>query len=182
MKAKPASMSAKKKTSTRSAPLPPEKIAISAESPGASLKAGRVRKNFGRKHGRRGEKTVQTKNRRQAGRPQNRSHRRNPRPSHLHPPQKERGPVDSAGRRCTRTAARQRAGREIFPRPDAAAAEFPDGGIRTARSLWHQKTFSHRARSALALRPLGSHARAAVEIERAVLRRPSRRADLRAED
>ena len=46
MKAKPASMSAKKKTTTRSAPLPPEKIAISAESSGASPKAGQSRKTL----------------------------------------------------------------------------------------------------------------------------------------
>ncbi len=46
MKAKPASMSAKKKTTTRSAPLPPEKITISAESSGTSPKAGQSGKTL----------------------------------------------------------------------------------------------------------------------------------------
>ena len=46
MKAKPASMSAKKKTTTRPASLPPEKIAIPAESSGASPEAGQSRKTL----------------------------------------------------------------------------------------------------------------------------------------
>jgi uncharacterized protein len=46
MKVKPASMSAKKKTTTRSAPLPPEKITASDESPGTSPKSGRSKKTL----------------------------------------------------------------------------------------------------------------------------------------
>jgi uncharacterized protein len=46
MKAKPAPMSAKKKTATRPVPSPPEKTATSAESPGTPSEAGRAKKTF----------------------------------------------------------------------------------------------------------------------------------------
>jgi hypothetical protein len=46
MKAKPAPMSAKKKTATRPAPLSPEKIAVSAESSGAPPNAGQSKKTL----------------------------------------------------------------------------------------------------------------------------------------
>ena len=77
-------------------------------------------------------------------------------------------------------AAGQRARAKNFPSARRRLHKVFRGRSRTARILRHKKTFPHRARPSLALRALGSDARAAVEAERAVRRRPSGSPHLRA--